>query len=246
MFREPAVGTTNRLAAVALLVLAVTLGTPVATAAQPAARPAPAVNWLDVIVATPQGGFRQGNPNAKVKLLEFGALTCPHCAAFARAGVPVLRAKYVATGRVSYEYRPFLLSGVDFAPALLVLCQPPAAAVKLIDTFYDQQPVWIEPFTRPLSDDVQKKLTTLPPEKQITAFAANGGLDGFMRTRGVTRAKFDACTSDKGNIARLNGIRQDATNNYGLTTVPTFAINGKTVRDTSTWTQLKPAIDAAM
>ncbi len=232
-----------RLAAAAAIAFA---GSSVASAAT-AAKPAPApVNWLDVVVATPQGGFRQGNPNAKVKLLEFGALTCPHCAAFARESVPILRAKYIASGRVSYEYRPFLLSGVDFAPALLVLCQPPAAAIKLIDTFYDQQATWIEPFTKPVPEDVQRKLMTLPPDQQIGAFAASGGLDGFMRTRGVTRAKFDTCTSDKGNIARLTAIRQDADTNYGLKSVPTFAINGKTVRDTSTWEQLKPMIDAAL
>ena len=31
---------------------------------------------------TPEGGFVMGNPNAKVKLIEFGSLTCPHCAEF--------------------------------------------------------------------------------------------------------------------------------------------------------------------
>jgi protein-disulfide isomerase len=234
----------NRLSAAAAFVA---LAAVTSAAAQPvAARRAAAVNWLDVVVATPQGGFRQGNPNAKVKLLEFGALTCPHCAAFARESVPILRAKYVATGNVSYEYRPFLLNGVDFGPALLVLCQTPATAFRLIDAFYDQQATWIEPFTKPLPDDVQKKLSALPPEKQITAFAAQGGLDHFMRIRGMTRARFDACTSDKGAIAKLNGIREDANANYGLTSVPTFAINGRKVPDTSTWVQLKPALDAAL
>nr|WP_295658561.1 thioredoxin domain-containing protein [Polymorphobacter sp.] len=238
----------HRFTAAALIALTASF-VPAAITAARAVHPAPApatVNWLDVVVATPEGGFRQGNPNAKVKLLEFGALTCPHCAAFAREGVPVLRAKYIATGKVSYEYRPFLLNGVDLAPALLVLCQPPAAAIKLIESLYDQQQVWLEPFRKPVPDDVQKKMAALPPEQQITAFAANGGLDGFMRTRGVTRAEFNTCTSDKFGIAKLNGIRKDANDNYGLTSVTTFAINGKTVHGTSTWTQLAPAIDAAL
>ena len=225
--------------------------TPVAAPAKPvvaapakvAAKPA---SWLDAVVATPEGGFRQGNPNAKVKLLEFGSLTCSHCAAFAHEGVPTLRAKYIATGRISYEYRPFLLNGVDFAPSLLVRCQPPAAALKLIDAFYEAQPTWTLPFTKPLPDDVQKKLSALPENQQITAFAAQGGLDGFMRTRGMTRARFDQCTSDKAGIAKLNGIRDDANKNYNLTGTPTFAINGKTLADTSNWAQLKPKLDAAL
>ncbi len=228
----------RRLAALALLVLG-----GAAAAVAPAAKPVATTNWLDVVVATPQGGFRQGNPDARVKLLEFGALTCPHCAHFAHDGVPVLRAKYIATGRVSYEYRPFLLNGVDFAPALLVLCQPPAAAIRMIDTLYAQQSVWIEPFTKPVPADVQKTIAALPPEQQIGAFAVNGGLDGFMRTQGITRARFDACTSDKANIARLNAIHDDADTNYGLMSVPTFAINGKTVPGVSTWADLKAVLD---
>ena len=103
---------------------------PVKANAAAATKPAKPASWLDVVVATPDGGIRQGNPNAKVKLLEFGSLTCSHCGAFAQEGVPTLRAKYIATGRVSYEYRPFLLNGVDFAPSLLVRCQPPTAAMK--------------------------------------------------------------------------------------------------------------------
>lgn len=214
------------------------------TAARPVGA-APA-NWLDVVAATPQGGFRQGNPNAKVKLLEFGSLTCSHCGAFARDGVPALRAKYVATGKVSYEYRPFLLNGVDFAPSLLVRCQAPVAALKLIDAFYESQATWTLPFTKALPDDVQKRLAALPENQQVTAFAAQGGLDGFMRTRGMTRARFDQCTSDKAGIAKLNEIRDDANKNYALTGTPTFVINGKTLTDTADWTRLKPALDAAL
>ena len=48
--------------------------TPAATAAgapTAPAGPAGATDWLSVIVATPEGGFRLGNPDAKVKLLEF-------------------------------------------------------------------------------------------------------------------------------------------------------------------------------
>lgn len=218
---------------------------PAKPASGSAAKPA-AANWLDVVVATPEGGFRQGNPNAKVKLLEFGSLTCPHCAAFARGSVPTLRSQYVATGKVSYEYRPFLLNAVDLAPALLVRCQAPAAAIKLIDAFYEQQPQWTLPFTKAFPDDAQKRISALPQEQQITAFAAQGGLDIFMASRGVSRAKFDACTSDKAGVTKLEEIRTDADKNYGLTAVPTFVINGKTVPDAYDWSKLKPAIDAAL
>ncbi len=203
-------------------------------------------DWLSVVVATPAGGFRQGNPAAKVKLLEFGSLTCPHCAAFAREHVPILRAKYVATGKVSYEYRPFLLNGVDFAPSLLVECQSPPAALALIEAFYATQATWTAPFTKPVPDDVQKKFSALPQQAQIAAFAQYGGLDKVMRTRGMAPAQFTACLSDAKGIAKLNAVRDDANKNYGLTAVPTFVINGKTVVDVYDWAALQPKLDAAL
>jgi len=211
-----------------------------------AAKPAAVQDWTQVVVATPEGGFRMGNPNAPVKLLEFASLTCPHCRAFQQEAMPTLKSKYIANGKISYEYRPFILNGVDFAPSLLVRCQTPATAFNLIDAFYDQQPVWIVPFTKPLPEEVTKRLSALSPEQQISAFASNGGLDTFMRTRGMTKAKFDQCTTDKAGIQKLTDIRNDASTNYGLTGTPTFAINGTTQKDVASWDKLQPKIDAAL
>ena len=45
-----------------------------------------------------RGGFMMGNPNAKVKLVEIGSLTCPHCREFDEKGVPTLVDKYVKIG----------------------------------------------------------------------------------------------------------------------------------------------------
>ena len=54
---------------------------PVAAAAPPAGQ-----NWIDRSCKTPEGGYRMGNPDAPVKLIEYGSRTCPHCGAFDRGG----------------------------------------------------------------------------------------------------------------------------------------------------------------
>src|SRR5438067_9637738 len=91
-----------------------TQGTVVAneTVAITQATPPPGGTWADVVNAT-SAGFMMGNPNAKVKLTEIGALTCPHCREFDETGVPELIDKYVKTGRVAWEFRPYLLNGLD-------------------------------------------------------------------------------------------------------------------------------------
>ena len=79
--------------------------------AKPSVKAAP-VDWSRTLVATPEGGIRMGKPNARIKLVEYGSLVCPHCRHFAQTGVAPLIRQYVHPGQVSYEFRPLILSGL--------------------------------------------------------------------------------------------------------------------------------------
>ena len=48
--------------------------TPIAKIAPPAGK-----SWADTVTVTPEGGYLMGNPDAPIKLIEFGALSCSHC-----------------------------------------------------------------------------------------------------------------------------------------------------------------------
>src|SRR3546814_9181159 len=74
---------------------------PLGIAAVPAAQAEAAKDWTKTVARTPEGGFRVGNPDAPVKLVEYGSLTCDHCAHFAEEATPKLLGQYVRSGRVS-------------------------------------------------------------------------------------------------------------------------------------------------
>src|SRR5918998_1867242 len=78
------------------------------------ARPANG-DWSQVVTKTPEGGFMMGDPQAKVRLLEFASMTCPHCKEFDETGVQPLIDKYVKSGQVSYELRNYVRDGFDVA-----------------------------------------------------------------------------------------------------------------------------------
>ena len=46
---------------------------------------APRSNWDQTVVQT-ELGHRVGNPDARVRVVEFFSYTCPHCGEFAREG----------------------------------------------------------------------------------------------------------------------------------------------------------------
>jgi protein-disulfide isomerase len=215
-----------------------------ATADTSVAAPA-GTDWRQVTAATPEGGFRLGNPDAKVKLVEFASLTCPHCREFHEAGMATIRDKYVASGNVSYEFRNFVLNGPDYAASMLARCTGPEAFFGLLGAFFTDQVAWTEPFTKLTPADNQR-LSALPEDQQIKALAELGQLDAYVRARGIPRAKFEQCLADKAALDQLAKLRTQATEEYKLTGTPGFIINGVTQEGVYSWADLEPKLKAAL
>jgi protein-disulfide isomerase len=232
----------------ALLALAgsgVAVAAPKAAPKAAPAKPA-ATNWAETFAATPEGGFRRGNPAARIKLIEYGSLTCPHCRAFHGEAMRTLLTSYVATGKVSYEYRSFVLNGPDIAASLIARCSGDARRFfSALDSFYPDQPQWTLPFTK-IGEDDSKKIGELPPDKQIAALALIGKLDTYAAKLGMPRAKFDQCVADQAAADRLIDIRKAAIDSYKVTGTPGFIINGVYQEDVFDWRSLEPRLQAAL
>lgn len=201
--------------------------------------------WEEMVVVTPEGGFRIGNPDAKVKLIEFASLTCPHCREFHEAAAETIKNKYVASGNVSYEYRNFVLNGPDFAATVLTRCQGPTAFFGLLDAFYDDQASWTEPFAK-ISKADQEALGNMPEEQAVRRMAELGGLADYVKLRGIPRAKFDQCLSDPAQAKAVNDLRNQAVNEYKLTGTPSFIINGTVQEGVFTWPDLEAKLQTAL
>src|SRR3954463_11845104 len=103
------------------------------------AAPPPGGTWGDVVNAT-TAGFMMGNPDEKVKLGEIGSLTCPHCKKFEEEGAPQLIAKYVKSGQVSWEFRPYVIHGpIDMAANIVARCNGPKTFFPFLAAIYKDQ-----------------------------------------------------------------------------------------------------------
>lgn len=227
------------------LIAGLALAAPVA--AKPAAAAVPkAAHWAEVYAATADGGYRRGNPNAKVKLIEYGSMTCPHCRAFHQEAMTPLIDKYVAAGTLSYEYRSFILNAPDFAAALIARCSGnPKTFFSALNSFYPDQPVWTQPFID-VSEADQKKLNDLPEDKRVPALAVIGKLDVYAAKLGMSRARFDACEADKVQTDKLLAMRKVATETYKVPSTPAFLINGTYQENTYNWAALEPLLQAVL
>lgn len=213
-------------------------------AAKPAPKPIAAPNWAATVTITPQGGFRQGNPNAPVKLVEYGSRGCPTCGRFAAEGVPPLRSDFIATGKVSYEYRDYLIHGApDLAMALVNQCVTPARFFPVLDAIYANQKVFDDRL-RKLVDGQPKQVEAwqkLPAPQMATKFAEAMGLIAFMKTQGLPEARTRQCLADPKLIGRIAKTNADAVNIYGVDSTPSFIVNGRKVSAYS-WERLLPEL----
>jgi len=226
---------------IAALAAAATLALPAAsslaqrggTGAAVAAR-----DWTRVAVRTPEGGFRLGNPNARIKLVEFLSTTCPACAAFARESGTPLYGTYVRTGRVSVEYRNHYLNGLDIAAALLSRCAAPRAYFDLTHALLASQPQWMGRI-RTLTEAQRTELGALQPIALVQRLVPLLGLDAIAARHGITPAIRRQCLT-QANLDRLQALH-DASAALGVNSTPTFFINGRQVAGHS-WAEIEPLL----
>lgn len=237
------------------LLVAALVGAPLMAAPKPAARHMPShavqrtaprgpVNWVRTIAATPEGGVRMGNPNAPVKLVEYGSRFCPYCARFHAESMATLRGKYVASGKVSYEFRDYPVHGaLDLAPILIGHCVSTANYFPLLDQMMADQPR-ILAREEEVVRQVQAEHPATPTLIAIS-FAEKLGLIDYMARHGLPAARTRACLSSKAGFDLLAKRADDAVRLYQVRGTPTFVINGKVADGVGDWAALEPALKAA-
>ncbi len=212
------------------------------------ASPPPGGTWADVVNETSAGAFMMGNPNARVKLVEIGSLSCSHCKAFDDEGVPALIDKYVKPGKVSWEFRPYLIHGpIDVAANLIVRCNGAKSFFPLVRAAYKDQPVWMAKIEAAPQDKVTQ-IQNLPTNQLFVAMASLFGLQDWAAARGVPHGKSNQCLSDQKMIEHEVQVTSDVSNQYpDFTGTPAFIINGKLLpKEIASWVRLEPQLQDAL
>jgi len=202
-------------------------------------------DWSTVVTKTPEGGFVMGNPNAKVKLVEFGSLTCPHCAEFEEKGAQTLVDNYVKKGLVSWEFRNFVRDPFDMTATLLARCGGEANFFGMTRTLFHDQRNWIGKIQAADQAKLQG-LQSMSPAQQFSTIADLAGLKTFAAQRGVPRAKADQCLANETETNQLVQMNSDAISTYSIPGTPSFLINGTLAEQTATWETLEPKIKEAL
>lgn len=206
-------------------------------------------DWSTIVAQTPEGGFVMGNPNAAVKLVEFGSMTCPHCREFDEAAMKPLTEQYVKSGRVSFEFRNYVRDPYDMAASIVARCAGPTGFFGLTRQLYADQAEWI---AKAQSADPARMqaLSSLPPSQQLAEVAKLAGFPEYAAMRGLPSARLDACLADPETPTKLVQMQTAATEAYpDLPGTPSFLLNGKLIEikpGSTPWSQVETALKAAL
>jgi len=206
-------------------------------------------DWTTVVATTPEGGFVMGNPNAKVKLVEYGSMTCPHCREFDESAMTPLTDKYVKSGQVSFEFRNFVRDGYDMAASVIARCAGTSGFFGLTRQLYADQRDWVAKIQA--ADPAQMQaIGALPVNQQLAEVAKIAGLPQYAAMRGLPTAKSSACLADTETPTKLVQMQTDAIAQFPeFPGTPSFLLNGKMIEikpGASVWSQVEGSIRTAL
>jgi protein-disulfide isomerase len=196
-----------------------------------AAAPAPATAAVPPPASWKGDEYVIGSPKAKVTLVEYASVACPHCARFDATVFPELKSKYIDTGKVRFVYREMLVGNegmVEMAAVgfLLARCAGHDQYFDVVQQTYRAQP---EIFN---GGDMKAVFTRI------------------AKAHGLSEAQLQACVEDKASLAALNARVQRAEQVDKIDSTPSLVADGKVLKQSpgKEWdfamldSQLKPLL----
>lgn len=193
-----------------------------------AADPAPSSPAAKPAAPTVQSGqpvyreFIQGNPKAKVTVIEYASLTCGHCKAFQDTTYPELKKNYIDTGKIRFVYRDYPLDGLAAAGALLARCAPGDKGKVMIDLMFKNQMEWVR--------------SPAPIEP----------LRGYAQLAGMSAADVDACLKNEPIMNKIREVMDTAATVYKVQATPTIFVNEEKLEGAAEYSALAKLIDEAI
>ncbi len=147
-----------------------------------------------------------GNPDAKISIIEYASVSCPHCAAFHLGAYKELKEKYIDTGKVRFVLREFPSDPLAMAGFMLARCENDALKrADMLNLLFTEQRIWLDP----VNGDAVATLSNL------------------VRRQGMSHQQFESCLRRQDVYEKIIHMRTHAVDVFGVDSTPTFFINAE-------------------
>jgi protein-disulfide isomerase len=176
-----------------------------------------AVDLASLHAPPAEGEMAMGPETAKVTVVEYASASCPHCANFYKTTFPDLKKEYIDTGKIRFIFREYPHNQPALAAFMVARCAPKEKYFPLIDMFFTQQDSWLE--------------------------SPREGLQKIAQLAGFTKESFEACLKNEAVAKGILAVRDKATSEFGVESIPTFFVNGEEIKGETTIEEFRKALD---
>jgi protein-disulfide isomerase len=160
-----------------------------------------------------------GSANAPVTITEYSSMSCPHCAAFGQNVFPMLRSKYIDTGKVRFVFREFPLDIKAAAASMLARCIGKGDSEKYLGA-----------------------VETLFKQQERLMAQTRDTLIYVGRLHGMSAQEVETCEKDQALLDKLAADQQYALRELKVTSTPTFFLNGARLQGSMSFEELEERI----
>lgn len=157
-----------------------------------------------------------GPANAPVNITEYASMSCPHCAAFEQNVFPMLRSKYIDTGKVRFMFREFPLDIKAAAASMLARCIA--------------------------NDDAEKffgAIEMLFKQQDLLMAETKDTLKLVGKQSGLNEQAVETCVKDQAMLDKLSADQKFAYDVLKVDATPTFFINGEMLKGAMSFEELE-------
>jgi protein-disulfide isomerase len=160
-----------------------------------------------------------GSPKAPITITEYASMSCPHCAAFGENVFPMLRSKYIDTGKVRFVFREFPLDIKAAGASMLARCIA--------------------------KDDSEKYLSAVEilfKQQQRLMEQTTDTLKFIGKLNGMSEQEVVACEKDQALLDKLAADQRYALEALKVDSTPTFFVNGERLKGSMSFEELEERI----
>jgi protein-disulfide isomerase len=157
-----------------------------------------------------------GSPKAPITITEYASMSCPHCAAFGENVFPMLRSRYIDTGKVRFVFREFPLDITAAAASMLARCIGKDDSEKYLAVV----------------EILFKQLDSLMAQTKDT-------LKQVGKLNGMSEQEVETCAKDQALLDKLAADQRFAFNTIKVDSTPTFFVNGQRLKGAMSFEELE-------
>ena len=162
----------------------------------------------------------EGSGDAKIQILIYESLTCPHCATFHKEIYPNLKKEFIDKGLVKIEFKSFPLDMASLNASKIAHCRNDGKS-DILHFLYNKQEIWTKGNT---VEEINSNLKILLNEENF-------------------EIDFNKCINNQKIEDHILEDRINSAKKFEIDSTPTLIINNKKFDKPLTYKNLKKAIE---